>query len=162
MEYCSGGSLSDVILRHEAAKEYIGEAYIWFMFFKLTGVLQYLHYGSNGPQSKQDCKCILHCDIKPDNVLVVPDFSNSVGVRLKLADFGYAQMFGAASCSYTRAHYKGFWPREAPAWSTRSDVYQLATVFYGIVVLDRQPPSIEKDQVYGLPKGYSDELAVAI
>jgi serine/threonine protein kinase len=83
MEFCGYGTLLNA-LRMDAFKNRDGSpnmSLICSVLLEIASALQYTHaYG------------IIHCDIKPQNVLLKPDDSNPRGFVTKLADFGLARV----------------------------------------------------------------------
>ncbi|XP_030541016.1 G-type lectin S-receptor-like serine/threonine-protein kinase SD2-2 [Rhodamnia argentea] len=79
----------------------------------------------------EECRdCILHCDIKPENILLDGDFS------AKVSDFGLAKLVGR-DFSRVLASMRGTWGYVAPEWisgvgiTTKADVYS-----YGMTLLE--------------------------
>ncbi|KAL8499952.1 hypothetical protein ACS0TY_019814 [Phlomoides rotata] len=79
----------------------------------------------------EECRsCILHCDIKPENILLDEDFS------AKVSDFGLAKLIGR-DFSRVLATMRGTWGYVAPEWisgvaiTTKADVYS-----YGMTLLE--------------------------
>ena len=75
---------------------------------------------------------IVHCDIKPHNILVAPDG------QVKVADFGIASAVSSATMSFTgdvvgSVHY--FSPEQAQGISItpKTDIYSLGVVFYELL-----------------------------
>lgn len=75
---------------------------------------------------------IVHCDIKPHNILVAPDG------QVKVADFGIARAVSSATMSFTgdvvgSVHY--FSPEQAQGISItpKTDIYSLGVVFYELL-----------------------------
>lgn len=84
--------------------------------------LAYLH---------EECRdCIIHCDIKPENILLDQDYV------AKVADFGMAKLIGR-DFSRVLATMRGTWGYVAPEWisglaiTTKADVYS-----YGMTMLE--------------------------
>uniref|UniRef100_A0A7C8ZZZ8 Receptor-like serine/threonine-protein kinase n=1 Tax=Opuntia streptacantha TaxID=393608 RepID=A0A7C8ZZZ8_OPUST len=84
--------------------------------------LAYLH---------EECRdCIIHCDIKPENILLDWDYV------AKVADFGMAKLIGR-DFSRVLATMRGTWGYVAPEWisglaiTTKADVYS-----YGMTMLE--------------------------
>lgn len=104
---------------------------------------------------------IIHCDIKPHNILVAPDG------QVKVADFGIARAISSNTMSFSgdivgSVHY--FSPEQAKGLSItpKSDIYSLGVVFYELLAgklpftgetsvsiamkhLEEDMPSIRKD-----------------
>ncbi|KAK4266858.1 hypothetical protein QN277_023723 [Acacia crassicarpa] len=79
----------------------------------------------------EECRdCILHCDIKPENILLDTDFT------AKVSDFGLAKLMGR-DFSRVLATMRGTWGYVAPEWisgvaiTTKADVYS-----YGMTLLE--------------------------
>ncbi|KAL7592486.1 G-type lectin S-receptor-like serine/threonine-protein kinase SD2-2 [Lactuca sativa] len=79
----------------------------------------------------EECRnCIIHCDIKPENILLDKDFS------AKVSDFGLAKLIGR-DFSRVLATMRGTWGYVAPEWisgvaiTTKADVYS-----YGMTLLE--------------------------
>ncbi|KAL2335988.1 hypothetical protein Fmac_010434 [Flemingia macrophylla] len=133
-EYMQNGALS-VYLRKE------GPSLSWDVRFRVAvGTakgIAYLH---------EECRCcIIHCDIKPENILLDGDFT------AKVSDFGLAKLIGR-DFSRVLATMRGTWGYVAPEWisgvaiTTKADVYS-----YGMTLLEliggrrnvERPPSAE-------------------
>ncbi|XP_039811138.1 G-type lectin S-receptor-like serine/threonine-protein kinase At2g19130 isoform X1 [Panicum virgatum] len=119
-EYMANGSLSDYLFSKGSSK------LSWELRYSIAlGVargLAYLHEG---------CKdCILHCDIKPDNVLLDAE------VCPKIADFGMAKLLGR---DFSRAltTMRGTIGYLAPEWISGVPITHKADVYsYGMVLLE--------------------------
>nr|KYP77094.1 Cysteine-rich receptor-like protein kinase 3 [Cajanus cajan] len=79
----------------------------------------------------EECRCcIIHCDIKPENILLDADFT------AKVSDFGLAKLIGR-DFSRVLATMRGTWGYVAPEWisgvaiTTKADVYS-----YGMTLLE--------------------------
>ncbi|RDX95314.1 G-type lectin S-receptor-like serine/threonine-protein kinase SD2-2, partial [Mucuna pruriens] len=118
-EYMQNGALS-VYLRKE------GPSLSWDVRFRVAvGTakgIAYLH---------EECRCcIIHCDIKPENILLDGDFT------AKVSDFGLAKLIGR-DFSRVLASMRGTWGYVAPEWisgvaiTTKADVYS-----YGMTLLE--------------------------
>ncbi|KAH1085737.1 hypothetical protein AAZX31_07G066300 [Glycine max] len=118
-EYMQNGALS-VYLRKE------GPCLSWDVRFRVAvGTakgIAYLH---------EECRCcIIHCDIKPENILLDGDFT------AKVSDFGLAKLIGR-DFSRVLATMRGTWGYVAPEWisgvaiTTKADVYS-----YGMTLLE--------------------------
>ncbi|KAL6496797.1 hypothetical protein OROHE_027279 [Orobanche hederae] len=98
----------------------------------------------------EECRsCIIHCDIKPENILLDENFS------AKVSDFGLAKLIGR-DFSRVLATMRGTWGYVAPEWisgvaiTTKADVYS-----YGMTVLELMggrrnvegPPSAHRDEI---------------
>ena len=71
----------------------------WATTYKIIrGICEGLHYLHKG-RGEQDC--ILHLDLKPDNILLEKDMTP------KIADFGLSRLFGESKTYQTCSHMKG-------------------------------------------------------
>ncbi|MED6215885.1 hypothetical protein PIB30_002574 [Stylosanthes scabra] len=118
-EFMQNGALS-AYLRKE------GPSLSWDVRFRVAvGTakgIAYLH---------EECRnCIIHCDIKPENILLDSDFT------AKVSDFGLAKLIGR-DFSRVLATMRGTWGYVAPEWisgvaiTTKADVYS-----YGMTLLE--------------------------
>ena len=84
--------------------------------------LAYLH---------EECEdCIIHCDIKPENILLDAEF------RVKIADFGMAKLLGREFSSALTT-IRGTMGYLAPEWVSGQPITKKADVYsFGIVLLE--------------------------
>ncbi|MDQ3620171.1 MAG: protein kinase [Actinomycetota bacterium] len=130
MEYCAGGTLTDVIQEHGPldAQRASGIA------CGICDALAYAH--SSG---------VVHRDIKPANVLLTSDGT------LKVADFGIAKAaFGDGDITTTGSilgtvTYLSPEQVQGEEPSARSDLYSLGVVLYEMLV--GRPPFVEESQI---------------
>lgn len=130
MEYCAGGTLTDVIQQHGPldAQRASGIA------CGICDAVAYAH--SNG---------VVHRDIKPANVLLTSDGT------LKVADFGIAKAaFGDVDITTTGSilgtvTYLSPEQVQGEEPSARSDLYSLGVVLYEMLV--GRPPFVEESQI---------------
>ncbi|BEU87366.1 Stk1 family PASTA domain-containing Ser/Thr kinase [Selenomonas sp. TAMA-11512] len=114
MEYVAGDTLKDRLRRE-------GKIPVREALEIAKGIAEALrHAHANG---------LVHCDIKPHNILMMADG------RIKVADFGIARAVSAATATYSgdvvgSVHY--FSPEQAKgsAITPKSDVYSLGVVLY--------------------------------
>lgn len=85
--------------------------------------IKYLH---------EECQpCIVHCDIKPENILLDEDFN------AKVSDFGMAQLLGGEANTGSITRMKGTAGYMAPEWTSSKRISSKADVYsFGIVVLE--------------------------
>ncbi|XP_028792422.1 G-type lectin S-receptor-like serine/threonine-protein kinase SD2-2 [Neltuma alba] len=119
-EFMPNGALSSY-LRKEG-----GPSLSWDVRFRIAvGTakgIAYLH---------EECRdCIIHCDIKPENILLDTNFT------AKVSDFGLAKLMGR-DFSRVLATMRGTWGYVAPEWisgvaiTTKADVYS-----YGMTLIE--------------------------
>lgn len=79
----------------------------------------------------EECRhCIIHCDIKPENILLDEDFS------AKVSDFGLAKLLGR-DFSRVLATMRGTWGYVAPEWISGVAITSKADVYsYGMTLLE--------------------------
>ncbi|XP_073291224.1 G-type lectin S-receptor-like serine/threonine-protein kinase SD2-2 [Primulina huaijiensis] len=81
----------------------------------------------------EECRsCIIHCDIKPENILLDEDFS------AKVSDFGLARLIGR-DFSRVLVTMRGTWGYVAPEWisgvaiTTKADVYSYGMTLFELI-----------------------------
>ena len=125
-EFMDRGSLDNVLFRAQKAKLPILE---WRSRFKIAletaKGLAYLHEDVRG-------QSIIHCDIKPENILLDSMLSS------KVADFGLARIMNKEQTRTMTMHIRGTCGYLAPEWASdhmaitaKTDVYS-----YGMVLLE--------------------------
>ncbi|XWS77001.1 hypothetical protein CRYUN_Cryun01aG0226600 [Craigia yunnanensis] len=79
----------------------------------------------------EECRdCIIHCDIKPENILVDSDY------MAKVSDFGLAKLVGR-DFSRVLATMRGTWGYVAPEWISGLAITPKADVYsYGMTLLE--------------------------
>ena len=130
MEYCAGGTLTDIIQEHGPLDAQRASG----ITCGICDALAYAH--SSG---------VVHRDIKPANVLLTSDGT------LKVADFGIAKAaFGDADITTTGSilgtvTYLSPEQVQGEEPSARSDLYSLGVVLYEMLV--GRPPFVEESQI---------------
>ena len=114
MEYVSGPTLKEVIQQKGCLEPFEAVR----IAKEIASALESAHRNN-----------LVHCDIKPHNILVMPDG------HVKVTDFGIARAVSASTMTYSGSvmgsvHY--FSPEQAKgtAITTKSDVYSLGVVLY--------------------------------
>uniref|UniRef100_A0A0E0JFQ8 Receptor-like serine/threonine-protein kinase n=1 Tax=Oryza punctata TaxID=4537 RepID=A0A0E0JFQ8_ORYPU len=120
-EYLTNGSLNSHLFRGNSAKLLSWELRYQIALGTARG-LAYLH---------EECKdCIVHCDMKPDNILLDSEFCP------KIADFGMAKLLGR---DFSRAltTMRGTIGYLAPEWISGLPITHKADVYsYGMMLLE--------------------------
>jgi hypothetical protein len=113
--------------------------------------LEYLHYGCSAP--------IIHCDIKPDNILL-----DDRGVP-RITDFGISKLLGSQQVHATVTHVRGTRGYIAPEWlrgdarvDTKADVYSFGVVLLEMICCRR----CQEPVALGLPHGAEDDETQAV
>lgn len=118
-DYMPNGPLSMYLKRN-------GQNLSWDVRFRIAvgtaRAIAYLHEGCRD--------CIIHCDIKPENILLSEDFSP------KVSDFGLAKLVGR-DISGVLATMRGTWGYVAPEWISGVAITAKADVYsYGMTLLE--------------------------
>lgn len=103
-----------------------GQILSWEVRFRVAigtaKALAYLHEGCRD--------CIIHCDIKPENILLDGDYT------AKVSDFGLAKLVGR-DFSRVLATMRGTWGYVAPEWISGVAITNKADVYsYGMTMLE--------------------------
>ncbi|XP_066370815.1 G-type lectin S-receptor-like serine/threonine-protein kinase LECRK3 [Miscanthus floridulus] len=108
--------------------------------------LEYLHDGCSAP--------IIHCDIKPDNILL-----DDHGVP-RITDFGISKLLGSQQVDTTVTHVRGTRGYIAPEWlrgdarvDTKADVYSFGVVLLEMICCRRCQEPVVVDP----PRGVEDD-----
>uniref|UniRef100_A0A5B6ZGH7 Receptor-like serine/threonine-protein kinase n=1 Tax=Davidia involucrata TaxID=16924 RepID=A0A5B6ZGH7_DAVIN len=118
-DYMPNGPLSVYLQRD-------GQSLSWDVRFRVAMEtargIAYLH---------EECRdCIIHCDIKPENILLDEDFN------AKVSDFGLAKLIGR-DFSRVLATMRGTWGYVAPEWISGVEITAKADVYsYGMTLLE--------------------------
>ncbi|WVZ66068.1 hypothetical protein U9M48_015342 [Paspalum notatum var. saurae] len=121
-EYMANGSLDS----HIFSKNSDSGSLSWDLRYRIAlGIakgLAYLH---------EECEdCIIHCDVKPENILLDEDFC------VKIADFGMAKLLGREFNSALTT-IRGTMGYLAPEWLSGQPITKKADVYsFGIVLLE--------------------------
>ncbi|XP_062224579.1 G-type lectin S-receptor-like serine/threonine-protein kinase LECRK2 [Phragmites australis] len=119
-EFMPGGSLGEFLFKSERPSwSWRAEAAV-----AIARGLEYLHYGCTSQ--------IIHCDIKPDNILLDSKYAP------KITDFGIARLLGDNKVKQTITHVRGTLGYLAPEWfNNERQVDSKVDVFsFGIVLLE--------------------------
>lgn len=128
MDYCEGGTLRHLLEQNHALR-------LQESLQLLIGVLEGLHYAHQ--------RGIIHCDIKPENILLT---LKPQGWHPKLSDFGIARHLptqGKFSSSQKPSLFTGGSPaymapeRFYGLYSCQSDLYAIGVVLYEMLTGDR-------------------------
>lgn len=110
LEYIDGEPLLDHVSAHP-----VDLAWRLRLFLEICDAVQFAHR-----------QLVVHCDIKPSNVLV-----NTEG-RIKLLDFGIASMLGHATASAVETQLRAMTPAYASPEQLRGDPVTTATDVYAL------------------------------
>ncbi|XAR66889.1 Non-specific serine/threonine protein kinase [Bertholletia excelsa] len=141
-EYMSNGSLDKWIFRNGEDTSTLDWETRFNIIMGLAKGLAYLHEGC--------CFKIIHCDIKPENVLLDDNY------KAKVSDFGLAKLMEREQ-SQTVTQLRGTRGYLAPEWVTnraiseKSDVYSFGMVLFEIVGGRRSFNPAEDSQKAHLP-----------
>ncbi|KAF1810638.1 kinase-like protein [Eremomyces bilateralis CBS 781.70] len=91
-EYCNLGSCADWLdVQCRSKGLAIPEFELMFFVYHVTSALAWLHEGDRGDHGREtEWKPMVHCDIKPGNILIRRDSRSPLGKSFVLADFGLA------------------------------------------------------------------------
>ncbi len=132
-EFIRGMSLGDLAEDYAAHGRHIPQEGLYCLMVRLLDALHYLH-----------SKRFLHCDIKPDNILI-----NHRGVPV-IIDFGAALSLDAPAPVHM-VETPGFTPSEQLAgkggMGPWTDLYALGATFYYILAEDVLPPCSQRELV---------------
>lgn len=136
MEFCPGGDLAELVLRHKKTRKYIDESFVWKVLYQIASALRELHN-----YSSKATKSVLHRDLKPANVFL--DANNDC----KLGDFGLARVLHDTSLAQTYVGTPYYMSPELANGSTynvKSDIWSLGCLVYELCTL--LPPFLAGNQ----------------
>ena len=111
------GDMLELILSSEKGR--LNERITRFLIFQILGALRYLH-----------SKKIAHCDLKPENVLLVSD---SDFPQTKLCDFGFAKVIGEKSFRKSVVGTPAYLAPEVirnKRWNRSLDMWSVGVIIY--------------------------------
>jgi len=134
LEVCDRGDVNDLIDEHATVPENLAAK----VMLQAILALKYLH-----------SKDIIHCDIKPGNLLVHGNDSNTI---IKLADFGMAVTSDAkevvgGSPVYMAPEHLMAWRNLTIDFDHRTDIYSLGVVLYEMLMGYLPFEVLEADQM---------------
>ncbi|KAF7046771.1 hypothetical protein CFC21_055772 [Triticum aestivum] len=144
-EFMPGGSLRSVLFVDQERRP----LWSWRVEAALAIArgLEYLHDGCSAP--------IIHCDIKPDNILL-----DDHGVP-RITDFGISKLLGSQQVHTTVTNVRGTRGYIAPEWlrsdarvDTKADVYSFGVVLLEMICCRRCQERVVQDT---LPAGAGDD-----
>ncbi|VAI00382.1 unnamed protein product [Triticum turgidum subsp. durum] len=137
-EFMPGGSLRSVLIVDQERRPqwcWRAEAAL-----AITRGLEYLHDGCSAP--------IIHCDIKPDNILL-----DDRGVP-RITDFGISKLLGSQQVHTTVTNVRGTRGYIAPEWlrsdarvDTKADVYSFGVVLLELICCRRCQERVVHDRL---------------
>ncbi|KAJ3681721.1 hypothetical protein LUZ60_014294 [Juncus effusus] len=137
-EYMPGGSLENVLFNRK--RNNLNWKMRYHIILGIARGITYLH---------EECiERIIHCDVKPDNILLDSNFC------AKVADFGMAKLIGR-DISRVLTTMRGTIGYLAPEWlsgqpvTTKVDVYSFGMMLFEIISGKRNFRDFEKDAMMG-------------
>ncbi|XP_028564777.2 serine/threonine-protein kinase ULK2 isoform X1 [Podarcis muralis] len=125
MEYCNGGDLADYL----QAKGTLSEDTIRIFLQQIAAAMRILH-----------SKGIIHRDLKPQNILLSyanRRKSNISGIRIKIADFGFARYLQSNMMAATLCGSPMYMAPEvimSQHYDAKADLWSIGTVIYQCLV----------------------------
>ncbi|XP_027945331.1 serine/threonine-protein kinase ULK2 isoform X9 [Eumetopias jubatus] len=125
MEYCNGGDLADYL----QAKGTLSEDTIRVFLHQIAAAMRILH-----------SKGIIHRDLKPQNILLSyanRRRSNVSGIRIKIADFGFARYLHSNMMAATLCGSPMYMAPEvimSQHYDAKADLWSIGTVIYQCLV----------------------------
>ncbi|XP_006246559.1 serine/threonine-protein kinase ULK2 isoform X2 [Rattus norvegicus] len=125
MEYCNGGDLADYL----QAKGTLSEDTIRVFLHQIAAAMRILH-----------SKGIIHRDLKPQNILLSYASrrkSNVSGIRIKIADFGFARYLHSNTMAATLCGSPMYMAPEvimSQHYDAKADLWSIGTVIYQCLV----------------------------
>lgn len=147
-EYCTEGSLQDVIFAYFNARESIPEAFLWHVLASLAEAVRYCQSGTAALLPDQmRWNLVYHRDIQPCNVFLTLEGCTDIDgpyPRVVLGDFGCSTTLQHIACGdshplYVSRQDSRFEPPEAPAFNMRSDIWQIGMVLYCLIFVMDAP-----------------------
>lgn len=172
MEFCNYGNLSDFKNNMNQLQMVVPESFVWHILKSLIKALCYLHLGFRGSaefmhsrhSSVPGWECVLHRDIKNNNVFLKPSHASGTYPEVKLGDFGLAIGINELDAQTAQegnivqlcpAGAPGWLPPEFPHCGARSDIFCVGAV---IQFLCKRGPWMEVIPEGGVSQGYSHSL----
>lgn len=135
LEYCPGGDLHGFFRSQEQSdtKFAFSERFMWSVFKQLADALSYIH---NYRCGKRRVQTVIHCDIKPNNVLIKNlgtrgDFSS---ISIRLADFGFARFYNPKDTHQSLFGSSAYFPPEMdwqePKYTPALDIWGMGAVMH--------------------------------
>ena len=146
--FCNNGSLGDMINSLGGGEELlVREQFLWHVLRSLVEAVSYCQLGDARDGFEMDAKwnIIYHRDIQPNNIFLTIDAKpNSEFPRVVLGDFGCSTSLrdiaaGKSDPYLTERLDLNFAPPESPAFSLRSDIYQIGLVMWCLIFAERHP-----------------------
>ncbi|KAK2766715.1 hypothetical protein FQN54_006029 [Arachnomyces sp. PD_36] len=172
MEFCDLGNLEDFKENMNRLRKPVPEDFAWHVLKSLTKALCYIHWGlrdtrdflSSRPQIRPGWECILHRDIKSNNVFIKPRGGPQPYPEIKLGDFGLAIGSTELAAQTARNGHgipvcrlgAGAWlAPEFPQCGERTDVFSVGAVIQHIC---KCTPWNKVNPEGGIAQGYSSTL----
>ncbi|KAF2492241.1 kinase-like protein [Lophium mytilinum] len=166
LEFYDLGALDTLIARYWRRSETLPHGFVGHTLLELSKALCFCVHGyvfGSGGMVPENWNAIIHRDIKPGNVfLASPSDPRALYPRIVLGDFGCSvsdiDIVNGTASALTSRQAPEFSPPEAPAYSRRSDVFQLGLTIHCMIQNLDVPDHDSISRTWEMGNPYSDPL----